>query len=595
MRSLRVLYVTSRHDAPYRYRCLIPALHLRAEGIGADILHVRDSRLPDCVVHYSVVVLFRLPWSARVERIADAARAAGARLVFDIDDLVFDPDAVRTLPFFASAPAITRAQYIAASKRMFATFQACDAFIGATPALQRHAAALDKPSYAYPNLLHPRLVEIGRRVRGLRDYLQRYPIIAYFRGSATHDADFAMIAPVLDRILAADPRVRLLVCGFLEVDGPLVKRGGQLIRIPFVDWRVQPWLIGLARVNLAPISRIDAFAHAKSALKFFEAGAVGVPTVASPTESFVATIQTGRNGFIAADADAWRSAIVALLDPAAARRIGDAGRETAIEKHSIAGHRHALRELLRSMNGRIKRPSAVTIPLPSETPDLPRAPSRRREWLSAIAQRRAVIGILRRARRPEQLGAAGPESPGRFAGAPTRIDGEIARPTNESSDRTAAVMEALLHANELYGVYGDEAEWRRWGVSGKHLFIGERPGAWRTAGYDATAMLSEPVTQDLSSSGQALVSMAVKTDEDQAFARIGWQGKSVGGTPVAAFYDFPLITSGAMHHYLVEIGSESVNRALASRVISFLPVSVPGEYRIDRIMFVAGRVTEPGA
>ncbi|MCA9257459.1 MAG: glycosyltransferase, partial [Phycisphaerales bacterium] len=309
MRSLRVLYITSRHDAPYRYRCVIPCLHLRAEGIGADILHVRDPRLPSCLVHYAVVVLFRLPYSPRVADIITAARAAGARVVFDIDDLVFDPDAVRQLPFLATAPGIVRAQYETASERLFRTFNACDAFVGATQALARHAKALEKPAHVYPNLLHPQLVETGRRIRSMRHRLQRYPIISYFSGSATHDQDFAMVLPAIRRVMSVRHDARLLLCGFLDVGAAMDDLSNLVIRVPFVDWRVQPWLIALSRVTTAPLAWIDAFAHAKSALKFFEAGAVGVPAVVSPTEPFVDAIAQGKNGYIASDIDAWYSAI----------------------------------------------------------------------------------------------------------------------------------------------------------------------------------------------------------------------------------------------------------------------------------------------
>lgn len=595
MRSLRVLYVTSRHDAPYRYRCLIPCLHLRAEGIAADILHVRDPRLPDCLVQYSIVVLFRLPWSTRVERIAQAANATGARLVFDIDDLVFDPDAVKTLPFLSEAPGIVRAQYAASSKRLFATFQACDAFVGATPALQRHAAALEKPAYVYPNLLHPRLVEIGRRVRGLRDRLQRHPTISYFSGSSTHDADFAMVAPVLQRILSTHRDARLIVCGFLNAPESLGEFANRIIRVPFVDWRVQPWLIGLSRVNLAPIARIDAFAHAKSSLKFFEAGVVGVPTVASPTEPFVASIKQARNGYVAADSEAWHAAINTLLNREVATRVGNAARETAIEKHSIAGHRHELRELFLAINGRIKHPSPVRLRLPEETPDYARAASKMHRRLAAVARLRSVIGILRRAGRPEALHQAEAGLALRHAGATVWLDDEIASSDKNSGDLLTAIVQSLRMTGDLFAVFGDEKDLRANGVSGFHAFPQDAACGWQTVGYDARPMESVPIDHDVAACGHALVSMAVRTDEDHAFARLGWKSKSVGGTKKTVRIDYPLVCDGAIHHYLVDIG-DGTGGAAMQRVIEFAPLSVPGEYRIDRLVFVKTRgVVKSGA
>lgn len=593
MRSLRVLYITSRHDAPYRYRCVIPCLHLRAEGIGADILHIRDPRLPACLVHYSVIVLFRLPWSPRVGDVVTAAHAAGARVVFDIDDLVFDPDAVRQLPFLATAPAIVRAQYEASSKRLFETFNACDAFLGATQALARHAKALKKPAHVYPNLLHPQLVEAGRRIRGLRERLQRFPIISYFSGSATHDHDWAMVLPAIRRVMAARSDARLLLCGFLDVGSSLDDVANRVIRVPFVDWRVQPWLIGLSRVTIAPLARIDAFAHAKSSLKFFEAGAVGVPAVVSPTEPFMDAITQGRNGYIASDADAWFSAINTLLEPDVAKRVGDAAREAAIERHSIAGHRHRLRELFRSLDGRIRRPTPNLLPLPEETPDLVRAPSAMRRRLSKLARARAIIGILRRAGRPELLNQPGMQSD-TAAGAPTLLDDEIV-PEAESVDASGeTVVRGLCLRAELFGVFGVESQFRDLGIAGLHAFVGATPARWTECDYSRGEITSVPLDWRTGYYGEVLVSMAVRTDENQAFARLEWQLKRPGGQG-ACIMDFPMICDGAMHHYLVRL-PVAANTSVSGKVLlRFEALPVPGAYRIDRIVFVGRRSAEGAA
>lgn len=593
MRSLRVLYISSRHDSPYRYRCVIPCLHLRAEGIGADIVHVRDPRLPGCLVHYSVVVLFRLPWSPRVAEIIAAARAAGARVVFDIDDLVFDPDAVRQLPFLATAPAIVRAQYTSSSQRLFQTFNECDVFVGATPALARHAKALEKPAHVYPNLLHPQLVAAGRRIRKMRDRLQRFPIIAYFSGSATHDDDLAMVLPALRRVMAARSDARLLLCGFFELRDDVSDIASRIIRVPFVDWRVQPWLIGLSRVTIAPLARIDAFAHAKSALKFFEAGAVGAPAVVSPTEPFVDAVIPGKNGYIASDADAWFSTLNTLLDADVARRMGDAARESAIEKHSIAGHRHRLRELFRSLDGRIRRPTPNLLPLPAETPDLVRAPSPLRRRLGKIARARAILGIIRRAGRPATLHQP-VERHDPVGGAPTMFDDEIVPEADSIDVSGESVLRGLGARAERFGVFGDEAHFRALGVSGFHAFVGATPGRWIACQYTQREIVSVPLDWRTGYYGEALVSMAVRTDEDQAFGRLEWQLKRPGGQGGCTM-DFPLVCDGAMHHYLVRL-PKSANASVSGKVqLRFEALPFPGEYRLDRIVFVGRRGGTDGA
>lgn len=91
-------------------------------------------------------------------------------------------------------------------------------------------------------------------------------------------------------------------------------------------------------INLAPLEEGDVFCEGKSELKFFEAGLVEVPTVASRTGPFAAAIADGENGFLASNMDEWESKIVRLVGDAALRaRLGDAARRTAYEKFSAEG------------------------------------------------------------------------------------------------------------------------------------------------------------------------------------------------------------------------------------------------------------------
>ena len=54
-------------------------------------------------------------------------------------------------------------------------------------------------------------------------------------------------------------------------------------------------------VNLAPLAPGSVFNEAKSAIKWLEAALVATPTVASPTEPYVAAIDHGRTGLLAAE------------------------------------------------------------------------------------------------------------------------------------------------------------------------------------------------------------------------------------------------------------------------------------------------------
>jgi glycosyltransferase involved in cell wall biosynthesis len=58
------------------------------------------------------------------------------------------------------------------------------------------------------------------------------------------------------------------------------------MRHPYVPWRDLPGLLAGIDINLAPVDPTRAFNHAKSEIKFLEAAAVGVPTVAGWAAGF---------------------------------------------------------------------------------------------------------------------------------------------------------------------------------------------------------------------------------------------------------------------------------------------------------------------
>src|ERR1700742_2150481 len=99
MTALRALYGTDRWDGPYRYRCQQACEQLRADGAVANVAHVASPGLLEVIERYGVVVLFRLPYDERVEAVVAAARKAKVPLLFDIDDLVFDPRLESQMPF----------------------------------------------------------------------------------------------------------------------------------------------------------------------------------------------------------------------------------------------------------------------------------------------------------------------------------------------------------------------------------------------------------------------------------------------------------------------------------------------------------------
>lgn len=98
--------------------------------------------------------------------------------------------------------------------------------------------------------------------------------------------------------------------------------------LEFVPWQRLPDLLATFDVNLAPLEHGNPFCEAKSELKWVEAAAVGVPTVASPTAPFRSAIRHGETGFLASTTQEWVDALRLLAtDPVRRQAVGAAAAE----------------------------------------------------------------------------------------------------------------------------------------------------------------------------------------------------------------------------------------------------------------------------
>jgi hypothetical protein len=91
-------------------------------------------------------------------------------------------------------------------------------------------------------------------------------------------------------------------------------------------------------------------AAAKGEVKYLEAAAVSVPTIASPTAAFRHAIEHGANGLLADGADAWRDAVLALArDPRRRAALGAEARRDVVERFSAASRARELAAILRAL------------------------------------------------------------------------------------------------------------------------------------------------------------------------------------------------------------------------------------------------------
>ncbi len=579
---LRALYVTDRFDGPYRYRCQQACEQLRRDGAVANVARIDDPRLLRSLERYGVIVLFRLPWDQNVEALVKEARRLRIPLVFDIDDLTFDPDFAELMPFrgrySAEKWAATYGRHMAALRL---TLDACEVFIGSTQEVAEQAARLGKAAHVHPNVVPDFYLSLGRALAPFRDRRGR-PTIGYFSGSDTHDEDFASIAAALEVVIHERPDVRLLVAGYLDLGRrhPAIER--HTVRLPYMHWQDFAVAYAACHVTLAPLSVRNAFTDSKSAVKFFEAGAFSTPVVATPVREMARAIEHQVSGLLADTRSEWVSSILHCLDPHTSERLGAAARKSVERRHSSASHRGELHALLErvAVASKGRAPSPSPLRPPDETGrDTPVARA-----LRPVHAARDLVQIFRTLQR------------------------EVA-PASEVA-RVGTLLETLLgdasqrsRAERHGAVVCDAGDLSGWGQNDDVAPRGDLPGELRASGRDPH--LTSPALVVRSSRVRYLVvRMRASAEPGVTRAQIFWKSGAKAGFTEEASASFTVTADGLDATFVVDLAADrdAFDSWAEREVITHLrfdPMDVPGSFRVAAIallppLSVLGAVTEPG-
>ena len=310
-------------DSTFRYRIHNMTQVLASSGgdVSASYFFLADlHRLQEIAELADMLVICRTRYDQRVNHLINAFRRQGKRVLFDVDDLVFDTDYGHlvqwTLDQDLRSPAVWD-HWFAYSSRLGTTLQLCDGTITTNDCLaERIRDYADVPVAIVPNYMNREQLAVSEPIFAARrqekvgeDGTIR---LGYFSGSPSHNRDFAIITPSLETAMEADPRLELVVAGYIE-SGPLLARFGDRVeQHPFCDFVTLQKLVGSVAFNLVPLQH-NAFTNCKSELKYFEAAIVGTQTIASPTYTYGKAIRHGENGYLS-QAHQWVDRIRGAVD-----------------------------------------------------------------------------------------------------------------------------------------------------------------------------------------------------------------------------------------------------------------------------------------
>lgn len=305
----RLAYFYREPDSStFRYRVYNMIQALGSEGdLSAAYFCDDDLDNTNLIVdHADVLVLCRTLYDQRVNALVTKAKARGKKVLFDVDDLVFDVaythQVVDTLAQDTADPYVWE-HWFGYMGRLGATLRMCDGALTTNTFLAdriREFAGI--PVAVVPNFLNQEQLSISNRVLAAKrasGYRRDGRVhIGYFSGTPTHDKDFALIAPALQALLETDPRVVLVIAGYMKMAGTLQGFSDRVEIQPMQDFLNLQRLIGRIEINVVPL-QMNTFTNCKSELKYFEAAAVGTISIASPTFTYRRAIKDSDNGYLA--------------------------------------------------------------------------------------------------------------------------------------------------------------------------------------------------------------------------------------------------------------------------------------------------------
>jgi glycosyltransferase involved in cell wall biosynthesis len=316
--SHSVAYFYPRPDSStFRYRVLnmIETLAMTSGSIAASWFSAAElSYAEEILERTDVVVICRSGYSVEFAGLVARVRAKGKRVLYDIDDLVFDAQYVPVLlnTLDQSMGEAELDFWHAYCGRNGALMRLCDGVILTNEYLaERVQQFCSLPIAIIPNfmngaqLAHSAKILDNKRTSGFARDGRIH--VGYFSGSPTHRRDFAIIEDAIVDLMDSDPRIVLRVVGVLDLSDCFARFGDRVEVFPFQNILNLQRLIGEVEINVVPLQD-NVFTNCKSELKVFEASAVGTISIGSPIFSLARAIQDQGTGFIA-PAHRWRTTL----------------------------------------------------------------------------------------------------------------------------------------------------------------------------------------------------------------------------------------------------------------------------------------------
>ncbi|MFA5776892.1 MAG: glycosyltransferase [Parcubacteria group bacterium] len=333
-----ILFITGGVGDSALFRTRHYSEELELNGFKCSVTVQDNPFLSGYASKFKIFIFHRVLFTPSVKKLINNIKAQKKEIIFETDDLVFDPKYLEFMDFFKQMNVFERKLYENGVGGEILKDPYVKVCTTTTAYLAEKLREFNKKVFIIKNKLS---VEDLRVVKEIEKNKSQIPnpksqiSLGYFSGTISHNKDFAVITDALLEIMEKHSNVELFLVGPLDIESKLNKFKDRIKQLPYVARNKHFENISQVDINLAPLEIGNPFCESKSQLKFFEAGIVGVPTVASATGTFKEAISDGLDGFVASDTSDWINKLERLiLSPELCSRMGAEARKKALEQYS---------------------------------------------------------------------------------------------------------------------------------------------------------------------------------------------------------------------------------------------------------------------
>lgn len=251
-------------------------------------------------------------------------QATGKKIIFDLDDNVFDlsPWSVHYSSFGTQEISIDgKAVWkdkvnidIPTNRKRQDNYKKflgeASAISVTTPVLMEAYKPYAKKIFVFPNAVDMKLWDCGQTI-------QHDPskVRILWQGGASHYEDFWELEGVIPAITEKYPQVQWVMMG---ADWEFFWKDVPRDRYEYIDWvHIEGYAYRLklagADIGIAPL-RDTSFNRCKSSIKYYEQAAMGIPTVASNISPYKDDIRDGKSGYLASTPEEWMEKLSRLIE-----------------------------------------------------------------------------------------------------------------------------------------------------------------------------------------------------------------------------------------------------------------------------------------